>query len=228
MFYNSRFYILNQCFLTVKSIFPRCNVPLGLVLAMELSGTIINKEMEIPFVSVTIRTSYFLLYIEMCEQIVKNLKKIMYFCHFAQHLKNNFLPSQQWSNLKVGSTNVLLCASTPSWLPCKALPLFDVCIDISVMMSSNLPETCSSACANGHCFWLVWDTWPMRVVTQATLQMVPSTRIFVMKTYFYRTDINSIHRTSYIPEAFQCTHILPLQPIVRCFKPQFFIILNAM
>ena len=33
----------------------------------------------------------------------------------------------------------------------------DVCIDIHVMMSSFLSETCSSARANCHCFWLVRD-----------------------------------------------------------------------
>ena len=39
-------------------------------------------------------------------------------------------------------------------------------------MSSHLSETWCSARANGHCFWLVRDTWPIWAVTRATLQLV--------------------------------------------------------
>ena len=41
-------------------------------------------------------------------------------------------------------------------------------VDIYVMMSSYVSETWSSARAEGHCFWLVQDTWSLWAVTRTT------------------------------------------------------------
>ena len=64
--------------------------------------------------------------------------------YFAQKGKNS-CPEMQ--TMKFNKNDGL-------WLS-KYDDIIDGCIDIYVMMSSNLSETSSSARANGHCFCLV-------------------------------------------------------------------------